>query len=151
MIEFAFLLALLLMALLGTVDASLWGIAGMAVAQAAGRGVLVAAEAQGTSSSALPATQDVFGVVAAPLRDALPGTAVLQWPAGSPCPTPAQVAATYPHATVVVCAIVGPPSYVTVQVVGDMAAFIPPPFGFGTAHGIPLSFIAVSRKLTFAP
>lgn len=141
-------IGLLLVALLGAIDASLWGMSGMSAELAATVGVHTAIEAQGTGS--ITATQtatsqaDIMAVITPLVGPTMPGTHV-RWAASCP---PSHTAV--PNATVDVCTSVPAAGYVRVELIGNLAAIVPPPFGFGQrGSGIPIDVAAEGRAGTF--
>ena len=142
MIEFAMVLALLLMALLGAVDASLWGLGGMAAAIGAADGVRIATDSTTGNPNTLALSAGALAA-AKLVQPGVPGTHVV---VVAGCPP----IATVPGGTLDVCAQNVGGGFVEVGVIGSLAAIIPPPFGFGTHNGIPINVVVYGHSGAFA-
>ncbi|MGI8493637.1 MAG: TadE/TadG family type IV pilus assembly protein [Acidimicrobiales bacterium] len=148
MVEFAMVLPLFLLTLLGTIDAGLWSLETSAAVSAAEQGVRVAVsatDASGRTSAATSAT--VASLVAPQLRTVAFATDVRPWPAGVPCPTSADVVRQrWGDHVLAVCAEPGSGGQVSVEVVGSVASLVPPAYAFA-GSSIPVRVGAVSQGL----
>lgn len=150
-LEFALVISVLVVGLLGVIDISFWGIDSMAATTAAENGthVAVAAQRTGTSTAFDPAvaTQQVLAAVGPQLRASLLGTPVVAWSGGGGCPSPDQVVGSSGVRVAVCVRLAAAPGYVTVRISGYARSLVPVPYRHGS---LPIDEQTFARRLVFA-
>ena len=150
MVEFALVLPLVLVLLLGCVQVGLYGITRGTAITAAERATRVAAGASG-SQRGVPATAEVYASVKDQLGGGLVGarTETME-PIGGACPA---LDASWPRGVVYVCTAANPTrGTVEVAVRGWVDALVPPGFGLGSwrTGSLPIDVDDVVHTSVFA-
>lgn len=161
MIEFALVLMLLMLGLMGATAAAIWGVDGMGAATAAEEGARLAVSAQNVGTAANQVDLCAAYPAAARLRQEMAGTSITFVKVGTSCtvasPTsiPITSAASCPGNTTGINVCVSRNAanrMVTVQVTGCVNTMVPTVFSFkGCQSGVPLNQIASVHELVFEP
>lgn len=150
-VEFALVLGLVLLLLLGCAQIGLYALTRGTAITAAERGVYVAAGAAGGPAGP-PATASVYKAISAQLRSGLVGGSPAPMAAaGTSCPA---LNASWPVGTVYVCSVADPAAgTVEVAVRGWVSALVPPGFGIGSwrTGALPIDVDDVVHSAVFAP
>jgi hypothetical protein len=150
MVEFALVIGVVLVLVLGVAQTGLY-VVERSVAYDAGEAGVMAATQAAASPGGGPAVGAVPGTVTAVLDRGLIGAhGAAQDGAGASCPT---LSSNWPVGTVYVCASRSTADTVTVTVRGWVPALVPPGFGLlQTRTGaLPLDITEVAHAVTFAP
>jgi len=150
-VEFALVLGVVLLLLLGSAQVGLYALTRGTAITAAERGVYVAAGAAG-SPTGPPATAAVFQAIRGELQSGLVGASPAPMPStGTTCPA---LNPTWPVGVIYVCSVADPSAgTVEVAVRGWVSALVPPGFGIGSwrAGALPIDIDDVVHSAVFAP
>lgn len=150
MVEFALVIGLVLLLVLGVAQTGLYAVERSVAFDSDEAGVMAATQAA-SSPAGGPATQMVPGVVDSLLDRGLIGAhAALMTLTGGSCPA---LGSSWPVGTVYVCASQPTAGTVAVTVRGWVPALVPPGFGLSQvrAGALPLDVTEVAHVATFAP
>ena len=150
-VEFALVLAVVLMLLLGCAQIGLYALTRGTAITAAERGVYVAAGAAGTPTGP-PATAQVYSAIHSELQSGLVGaTPASMPPVHGACPA---LDPSWPVGVVYVCSVADPTAgTVEVAVRGWISALVPPGFGLGSwrTGALAVDIDDVVHSAVFAP
>lgn len=150
MVEFALVIGVVLVLLLGVAQTGLYVVERSAAFDSAEAGVMAATQAANSPAGG-PATLAVASVVQRPLDTGLIGArGASMSPIGGVCPA---LSSAWPVGTVFICATQATAGTVTVTVRGWVPALVPPGFGLVQTRtgALPLDITEVAHVATFAP